>query len=223
MATVAQHLANLTSRLGAEIKAVRASLTGFLTKDYPVVTGGLTINNPEEWETCSLDFTHFNGFRAASFTTYYEDGYSSLALDMKNPVSGYTTQIMTVDGETGFCSFNKEISAPNHLTTMGGFVSGKTIADEIVLGSIFPKACQISATKSIAKAVTAATAETIFKIKNQTGNVEVGTIKFAPGAKTATITVSGFNSYIAASDFLYIEAPTTPDATLANISFLVRP
>lgn len=337
MATLAQWLSDLASRIGAEIKALRAELNNRISKLYPTVEGGLTISNPNEWETSDLDFTNFNDFRTAHFRTYYEPGYSEFIMAMKSPVGpGYTTNVLKVEGETGVfdfrhrpmwkatvngspvaatpwdsvnfkpadyaliaspafngiptaptatagtnttqiattafvtaadnlkanlaspaftgnptaptqtagnnstriattafvttglnlkanlsgAAFTGAISAPNHLTTMSGFCSGKPSASEIVAGQIFPVATTISAANCNAQSTVAATAQTVFTVKNKSTGLTVMTFTFNIGATNAT--VSTMNTSVSAFNYLYIEAPATPDATLANLSFLVR-
>ena len=104
--------------------------------------------------------------------------------------------------------------------TMGGFVAGRTLPGEIVTGAIWPTAATVNSANCNAQAITAATASTVFTIKNKTTGLTVGTFTFGAGSSNATVSLS--NSSVSAFNFLYIEAPATADATLANITFLVR-
>jgi hypothetical protein len=69
---------------------------------------------------------------------------------------------------------------------------------------------------SHAGAQVAATAATVFTIYK--GVTSIGTINFAIGATTATFTFTTLTTF-AAGDLLTIQAPATPDATLAGFYF----
>lgn len=77
----------------------------------------------------------------------------------------------------------------------------------------------VSAANSGARAVIAATVTTVFTIKRN-GSVTVGTMTFAPGATTASVSISAPS--ISVGDLITIEAPTIPDSTLADIVFSIR-
>lgn len=116
-------------------------------------------------------------------------------------------------------TFTGPISAPNHLTTISAFCSGKPSANEVVGGLIAPVATTIVAARCVAKATVAATASTIFTISKD--GAVVGTITFAAGSAQGTVTIT--SGAVNALQNVTITAPANPDATLANISFLVRP
>jgi hypothetical protein len=73
-----------------------------------------------------------------------------------------------------------------------------------------------------AKALVAATSSTTYTIKKGTvaSPTTIGTFVFAAGGTTATVTITAGS--ISAGDVIWIEAPGTADATLADITFLVR-
>lgn len=73
-----------------------------------------------------------------------------------------------------------------------------------------------SLTDSHAGAQVAATAATVFKILK--GATEIGTINFAAGATAATFTFTTLTTFVSGNT-LIIQAPTTPDATLAGLYF----
>ena len=104
------------------------------------------------------------------------------------------------------------------LTAMSGFCSGKPAASEVVGGAIFPTATTITQANCSAKATIAATASTVFTIAKD--GTTVGTITFSASATTGTVSITAGS--ITALQHVTITAPSTPDATLANISFLVR-
>lgn len=100
---------------------------------------------------------------------------------------------------------------------MSSFVSGKPTASQVVGAGIAPYAFTIGAnTQAIASV--AATASTVFTIKKN--GTDIGTVTFSAAA-TAGVESMTVTS-VAAGDRLSIHAPATPDATLADISFLVR-
>lgn len=71
---------------------------------------------------------------------------------------------------------------------------------------------------SYAVASVAATASTVFTVTKNGSSI--GTITFAISATTGTFTTSGGSAQtLAAGDVLAIVAPSTPDATLANVGF----
>ena len=98
------------------------------------------------------------------------------------------------------------------------FCSGKPATSEVIGGAIFPVAGAIVAGSCVAKATVAATASTIFTIAKD--GTAVGTITFAAGATLGTVSITAGN--LTANQNVTITAPSSPDATLANISFLVR-
>ena len=95
-------------------------------------------------------------------------------------------------------------------------VAGKTVAGEVYPG-VTPYAFTSTVARSVARARVAATASTVFVVKRN--GTQVATITFAAGA-----TVGVWSSAVvwADGDFATIEAPTTPDATLADITIGAR-
>jgi hypothetical protein len=115
-------------------------------------------------------------------------------------------------------AFTGAISAPNFMTNMSAFCSGLPTASEVVAGAIFPVATTITQANCVAKATVAATSSTVFTIAKD--GTTVGTITFASSGTTGTISIT--SGSITALQNVTITAPGTADATLANISFLVR-
>lgn len=95
------------------------------------------------------------------------------------------------------------------------YVGGAPLASEVLLYVPAMLPFSIANANVTAVAITAATASTVFTIKKN--SVSIGTITFAASGTvgTASITTTSF----AAGDFFEIDAPSTADATLANISF----
>ena len=96
-------------------------------------------------------------------------------------------------------------------------ISGKTRADDgRILAGVAPSALAVKASKSSVKVRV-----------NPTSPVLFGIVLNSTVVSTVTIAVDGsvvfsadFN--VAAGDMIYIECPATPDATLADIAFLLR-
>ena len=95
---------------------------------------------------------------------------------------------------------------------------GKPTDGEIVVIAVAPYAFTANPSTCSAKSVSAATSEAIFTIKK--GATTVGTFTFAAGASVATTSIT--SGAIAEGDLVTITAPATADATLSDISFLVR-
>lgn len=100
------------------------------------------------------------------------------------------------------------------------FYPGTAAASVLVSRIPFARAVAFPAglTGSVAKAKTAATAQTDFDV--QKNGVSVGTIRFAASASSASfIAASAFS--LAAGDVLSIIAPAVADTTLADIGFVL--
>lgn len=100
------------------------------------------------------------------------------------------------------------------------YVGGKPDANEVIASGVFPYNdawYNLSAANCVVRAVTAATASTVFSIRKN--GTQIGTITFAAGATVATVnlTQTGVNQ----NELITITAPATPDATLAGITGLL--
>jgi hypothetical protein len=100
---------------------------------------------------------------------------------------------------------------------IGGFVGGIPLADEPVVVGIAPYDLTFTLSECKSEALVAATAITVFKIKCE--GIEIGTITYGAGATVGTVAFT--DSTVAKGELVTIVAPTTPDATLANITFLL--
>lgn len=105
------------------------------------------------------------------------------------------------------------------MQAMASFCSGKPVNSEKVGGGVAPYAFTASTTASSAKASVAATASTVFTIKKN-GSTTMGTFTFAAAGTTATVSITA--GAVSAGDLITIEGPATADATLADISFLLK-
>lgn len=103
---------------------------------------------------------------------------------------------------------------------VGGFNAGAPSADQVMLRIPIPRAVVFPAdlTGSQGAAGTAATAETDFDI--QKNGASFGTMRFAASGTVATF-ISAAGSTFAAGDVLTVVAPATPDATLADVGFML--
>lgn len=95
-------------------------------------------------------------------------------------------------------------------------ITGKTTASEVFPG-VTPYAFTSTVARSLARARVAATASTVFVVKRN--GTQVATVTFAAGA-----TVGMWSAAVAWADgdFATVEAPATPDATLADITIGAR-
>lgn len=94
---------------------------------------------------------------------------------------------------------------------VGGGVQGKTTASEVIplegAGSSFTP----TSAGSVAVALTAATASTVFSIRR--GTTQIGTLTYGAGA---TVGVFNWTGSIVKGDAVNLLCPATPDATLAD-------
>ena len=151
------------------------------------------------------------------------DGKSAYQIAVDNGFVGNETEwLASLKGEKGD---QGEPGEPGEGGSGGpalsGFVlscGGKPEASEIVVIAEAPYAFTANSASCSAKAVTAATASTVFTIYN--GAATVGTFTFAASANIATASITA--GTIAKGDLIRIVAPATADATLSDISFTVR-
>lgn len=101
---------------------------------------------------------------------------------------------------------------------LSAFCSGKPAASEIVGAGIAPYALTLSAANSQATGNTAATGSTVFIIRR--AGTQIGTITFSASATSGVVALT--QTAITSGQNITITAPATPDATLSDISFLLR-
>jgi hypothetical protein len=101
---------------------------------------------------------------------------------------------------------------------VGSFIEAPPTASQVVLRHVFARSVVFAAglSPSQGKAGTAATGSTTFTIKKNGSSV--GSFNFASSAMTATFSMASQTTF-AAGDVMTVEAPGTPDATLAMITF----
>lgn len=100
------------------------------------------------------------------------------------------------------------------------FYPSSPTADELMLLHVLAQSIDFAdgLPGSQALAATAATAETVFSIQHD--GVEVGTCTFAAAGTVGTFAAAA-EFTIAAGETFSIVAPSTPDATLADITFTI--
>lgn len=103
---------------------------------------------------------------------------------------------------------------------VGAMVTGVPDADAVCLRYAFPREVTFAAGLGSSQGVAdvAATGDTDFDI--QQNGVSVGTMTFAGAATTATFDMDA-ETIFEVGDVLTVVAPNTPDATLADISFVL--
>jgi hypothetical protein len=101
---------------------------------------------------------------------------------------------------------------------LSGFCAGRPANSEVVSGSIAPYAFMISPANCSARAQVAATASTVFAIRNN--GTQIGTFTFAAGQTVATVSFT--STTVSVGNSITIHGPATADAALADISFLIR-
>lgn len=152
------------------------------------------------------------------------DGKSAYQVAVDNGFVGteaeWLASLVGADGADGTNGVDGADGIDGQNAILGFVLSccGKPAENEIVVVAEAPYAFTALAGNCSAKAVTAATASAVFTIMN--GAVEVGTFTFAAGSATATVSIT--SGAIAQGDLITITAPSTADATLADISFTVR-
>lgn len=110
----------------------------------------------------------------------------------------------------------RTLPAPFDIQAM---VAGSPAASGIVLRHVFVRAANFADdfSGSQASADTAATASTVFVVKKNGSNI--GTISFSSAGTTGVFATSGSTiETFVPGDVLSVIAPSSPDATLANIS-----
>ena len=111
----------------------------------------------------------------------------------------------------------KVSTAAAQIYDIGGFSQGKPDASSSLFRLVAPRAFTLpqNLTGSIAKAGTAATGSTVFTLKKN--GTQIGTMTFAASGTTATFSFASAASFTI-GDIIDLVAPSTQDATLADIS-----
>lgn len=135
------------------------------------------------------------------------------------PASATDLHIAVFDGTTGklIKDSGVPVAQPFDLTAFyPGVPTASAIVTRVPVARIvtFP----VSLTGSVAKASVAATAQTDFDVQLNGGSV--GTIRFAAAGTSATF-IAASPIVTAAGDLISIIAPAIPDATLANVGFVL--
>lgn len=135
---------------------------------------------------------------------------------------GSSTQypIITTDAKGRVTSVSLQTVATTIPYDVGSAVIGKPAASEVILRFVAVRSFTIpnGYTASAAKANTAATNGSATFTINKNGS-SIGSFNFVAGGSTASF--SGAGGAIAAGDVITVVAPSTQDATLADIAFTI--
>jgi hypothetical protein len=226
-----------------------ASATGGAGINLPHGAAPTSPVNGDVWTTTTAMLARING---ASKTLAFTDsnitgsaGSTTAALTFNNGGSGDASGT-TFNGATArTLSYNSIGAAPTASPTFTGTVNAATL----VLSGTISATNKVDGVKtlvnglstnserhlcgtadyaftatnsSVAKALVAATASTVYTIKKGTvaSPTTIGTFTFAASGTTATTSITAGS--VSSGDFVWIEAPATADATLADVSFTVR-
>ena len=140
------------------------------------------------------------------------------ALTAASALDGSELVILTQGGNSRKATIKEVASAPQTIK-LAGYFPGLPTTDQLMAQIVFASAQSIpvGATGARGYVGTQGTdGTTTFKI--QKNGVNVGTMQFAISTSTATFTVSSQVDF-AIGDVLQLVAPTTPDSTLADVSF----
>jgi hypothetical protein len=109
---------------------------------------------------------------------------------------------------------------PSNPYDVGAFYNGNPSGDTVICLHVFNRSATfpIDFTGSHGISLNAATAQTTFSIYKN--NTLIGNMVFAISATTATFTAASETTFII-GDILKVVAPTTPDITLSDITFLL--
>jgi hypothetical protein len=98
------------------------------------------------------------------------------------------------------------------------FCSGVPANNEVIGGGIAPYSFTIVQANCSAKSLVAATASTTITLKNNGSSI--GTVVFGIGSTTGTVTIT--TAAVTAGDNITAHGPATADATLADITILIK-
>lgn len=132
--------------------------------------------------------------------------------DTPEDYTGSENKAVTVNGAGTGLEFS------DRMADLGVFIPGIPDVSEICVRYVVASGFNVLATGHQASANTAATATTIFTFSKN--GVSIGTATFAAAGTTATFSIPATS--FAPGDVYSITAPSTQDATLADISFTLR-
>lgn len=174
-----------------------------------VLSGTLTGNRNLIVPTASKIFLVYNNTSGAYTVTVKTSGGTGVVI----PQGG--RQIVLCDG-------TNVVSIAGDAYDVGGMKNGTPDDGEILLRliAVRPFTFPSGFAGSIAKAGVAATGTSTFDLKKNGGSA-FGTFQFAGAATVATFTLASPESFVV-GDILTVTAPTTADATLADLAFTLR-
>ena len=235
--------ASLSTRLGnalqmdGTVKLSSLSSKWINNSDTPSYVGTTTFSVPGDRTKVYiagvlLRFTISGSYAYAPVVSNsFGSGVTTVTIDPAYPIlsSGLSTVDLALLAWDNSVSAACTVNATN-ITSLTGVVAGMKIepvenffngaptANFVVNRFIATRAFSIpiNAANSQFKAVTAATASTVFTLAKN--GASFGTATFAAAGTSATFAAAAATSF-AAGDILTITAPATPDATLANLVF----
>lgn len=195
------------------------SWQGFGTNGLPLNAG---ILNTYAAGTSTPQVAYFNSSGGAYATSI------TLGADGRLPnggemwlTDGQSYKFVLTDSASNVIATYDNITASKTLYDFNVFVSGKPTASQYLLRIPVQRALTfnanlVSATGSSAYASASATATASYTLTVAKNGVGFGTIVYALGSSTGTITAATPPNF-AAGDILSIQAPASPDSTLADI------
>lgn len=221
--TATNYLELDTSDGSVDVNAV--GWTAGKTRLYAIVAVSGAVSGYTDWRTASVSIGAVVGVSSVAGRTGDVVITSADLADLGEAIDDRVAVLLVAAGLT--LTYNDAgdlltIALPAQPFDASAFYPGAPSASAKVLRVPIARAVTFAANfaGSYAKAGTAATASTAFDV--QKNGVSVGTITFAIGATSATFVSSGGAAVnFAAGDVLGIVAPVTPDATLADIGFVL--
>lgn len=212
--TANQAFDNFDKAIAGAISQALTSADVTLTDDQArnaiiTLTGTLTGNRALIVPTRTKIYVIYNNTSGAFTATVKTSGGSGIAVPQGGRMVVYCdgTNVVALNGDAYDVACMK---------------AGAPSASEVILRFVCVRPFKFLAAFAGSKGVagTAATGSTTFDVKKN-GAAAFGTFNFAMGASVATFTLASPTSF-APGDILTIVAPSSPDATLADIAVTLR-
>ena len=135
------------------------------------------------------------------------------------PAGGTTGQALVKSSSSDYAASWQTVSGGGAAAAMSIIIAGKTRTDDgyILIGAA-PNAINFTGTATLARCGVAPTSPVQLYIRKTAGLI--GYVRFEPGSTVGVSYVPAFS--VVEGDLLYVETPNAPDATLADISIIVR-
>lgn len=114
-----------------------------------------------------------------------------------------------------------DLTGPSSVRGFEAFIAGNINSDETLMASIAPYTFEVNAANCVAAAITAPLTQIVFAIFRTVATIttQIGTITFNANETDGTVVFT--DTAIARRSLVTIKAPSNPDATIADITFLV--